>query len=672
MKDIAEKFKSIGREVQSTRSSSSLFGDSNLSRAITVEKTRIGFYPIISKDQPNTAMGIASCLSYLLDQYSEFRVYRVFAKIDNQSDTVEIIEDDYQFTPDDWEFVGLDDNVTIYGTIQKSDKNTVLEVTIDSHLTNEKNEIKLSFVYENILSMVANLSEVAHKVANVISDTPSTELIITYKDVNRLSDSQLSDVLENVFYWNLDLYLHLWGVEWSDEEILNQYKEIISLCKSLDNYFVIWCVSMMARQVMQIGLDIIGELIVPVLHEVIKCDKSNVSSAILSVSLANMGYVTQAVDMIEQCTKNTETSLELWFSIINVYLKANQFQQALENNQLAIELGFNDYRLYWMYHQLLNFAENNDTFVEELLLIDPNNNDIEEDEEVIYEIIEALKAGLKQQNENQIILYTLIKYLVDVEHDDLWEYFTKLLNSDIPSQQIRDSIERFYDLDNLAPAFEILEENKINHPDNPNILIYLAQLELVDGESSTAKDLLEQAIKSVDPQDSIYIEIQRLLLSATIDDFESRYSDILVMLDANKNVPEDDVDLLESAIEIAPQFADIYVALARCYLQWNDTETAIEVLADAEGNIGKHPRISQVSSSINWRRGDQEIAIQQLNEALKESPNDIALLTQISSFLIENKQFQDSKNYIERAETIAPSHPEVWKLRKLVATNINR
>jgi thioredoxin-like negative regulator of GroEL len=144
------------------------------------------------------------------------------------------------------------------------------------------------------------------------------------------------------------------------------------------------------------------------------------------------------------------------------------------------------------------------------------------------------------------------------------------------------------------------------------------------------------------------------------------------MLDANTTLTEDDAELLESALEIAPQFADIYVTLAKCYIQWNDTETAMEVLSDAEEQLGSHPSISLLSSHINWDTGQKELALQQINTALEESPNDIPLLAQMARFLIENQQFEDSKPYIERAEIISPSHPAVWNLRKLIAENINR
>lgn len=673
MKDVAEKFKSIGQEVRSSQSSSSLFGDTNLSRSISVQTTRIGFYPIICEDHADIAMGIASCLAYLLDQYNEFRVYRVFSKIEDTNDDSEITEEDYQFTLDNWEFAGLDDNVTLFGSMLIDDHQIKLNIHLDMNLTEEQETTTLDFVYSDLTSLTSNLPEIALQIVNKISDKPRTELIITYKDVDKLSESYLKTTLENVFYWNLDLYLYLWGVEWSDEDILSQYREMIELCKSANNEFVVWCVSMMARQVMQIGLDVVGDVIVPILGDVTACDTySDISRATLSMSLTNMGYITQAVDMIEGCSKSENTRLELWSSIISVYLKANQFQKALENNQLAIELGFNDYRLYWTYHQLLSFAESNDIFVEELLLVDPEDKDINEDEEVIYEIIEALKSGLKSQANNKTLLYTLLKYLVEVEHEDLWTYFAQLVNSDISNHQVRDIIDSFYDLADLTHAFEIIENYKTNHPQQVNAYLYMAQLELVAGESSVARELLEEAIKLVNSEDNTYIEIQHLLLSASFENFESRYSDVLVMLDANKNVPENDVDLLESALEIAPKFADIYVTLARCYLQWDDTETATEVLDDGQENIGKHPRISQLSAQINWKRGKQELALTQLNEALEETPNDIALLAQTARFLIENQQFEDSKRYIERAETIAPSHPEIWNLRKLITDTINR
>ncbi|GEM_PF-1216672 len=673
MQNIADKFKAIGKSPQSGRSSSSIFGDTNLTRAIVSQTTRISLYPIISKKSPELAMGIACCLTYLIEQYNNIKVYQVIARIDDSDDDTEVGSDDYQFNPEEWEFEGLDDNIIITGELSED---FTIHIHIDMNLVQEGKEIDLSFEFEDLNTTILNLPVIARGIIEEIVDSPPTELIITYPDDKKLETQTLNTVLENTFYWNLDLYLYLWGVEWPDDEITEQFDDMITLCESTQSQFVTWCLSMMAKQVMQIGLDVIGDVIIPQISKVSECDsRKDISTSALSTSLANLGYVTQAVNMIESAARDEKTSSQLWFSIINVYLKANQFNKAVDSNQQALELRNADYRLYWMYHQLLNTAEANDIFIEELVLIDPD--DIQEDEQVTYEVIEALKVCFQHNPDNITILYTLLKYLIDVEHDELWEHFRKLLEANAAFPVVRDIIERFYDLYDLAQAFEILEEFQKLNTQSSSALVYQAQLELLDGHAETAKELLNQASKLLEENNGdvndadLQVEIPRLLLVATFEGFESKYSDILIMLDAGKAIPEQSVELLESALEVAPQFADIYVALARCYLQWNDIDGASEVISEAIQTIGNHPRVDQVNSQIHWKKGDQQKALETLNYAIDDAPNDVLLLSQMAQFLIENRQLDDSKRYIERAEVIAPSHPEIWKLRKLIADQVD-
>ena len=172
--------------------------------------------------------------------------------------------------------------------------------------------------------------------------------------------------------------------------------------------------------------------------------------------------------------------------------------------------------------------------------------------------------------------------------------------------------------------------------------------------------------------EDIEIEIQRLKLSATHLDFDQRYSEIKMVLDAKNIVSEDDIEFLEDAIEIAPKLGELYVTLAHCYLSWKDIDDALEVLNDAQAKVGNHPRIIQTLAQILWDTGQKVLSLEKLNVGLKYYPNDVLLLTQIVGYLIDNNQLDDSKPFIERAEIIAPSHPRLWMLRKKIAEKATR
>jgi len=668
MNQVAERFKSIGQKAKASNTSSSIFGVSNLANAMERGNTVISFYPIINEGKPNVAMGVASCLAYLLEQYNYVKVYRVFARTDNDEDD-EIQTNDYQFKIDDWEFEGLGDNVTLDGELILQDN--IVKLLLNMEIISGENidTQNLVFEYTDFVQLISNLSTIVLKVLDYIVEDSEMELIVTYNPDITLEASILFDILEDVFFWNLDLYLYLWGVDWEDEDIIQQFNTMLDYSKDNRSDFALWCICMMAKQVMQIGLDVIGDVIVPELDSIMVTDEgASIATATLSMSLIELGYITQAKEMIQNARLDKSTSLNLWFSAISVYLKANDLTKAIDINQRAIEQGLEDIRLYWLYHQLLNLADANDIFVEELVMIDPD--DVNENEQLTYEIIASL-IKVVEKNENASVLHTLLTYLIDVNHEKVWLYFEKLLNSDTPSSVIRDIVDRFFDIYDLTSAFQILESHHSKDPNNPDANLFLAQLYLLDGQIDKSNTYLDKVESLIDDDDNELVpELQRLRLSVHLEDFESKYADIRVILNANKNISEENVELLETAIEIAPRFADIYVTLARCYLLWNDVETAREVLNDATTNVGNHPRILGLQVHIEWKYGDAETAISILNDGIAKYPNDILLLSEMAQILISNEQLEDAKRYIERAESISSSHPEVWKLRRMIA-NLN-
>ena len=130
MSNAAARMITLGNPPESAQASSSIFGSaaglaSSIERG---ERFRLAVYPIISESMPDVAMGIASCLCYLLEQYHDIRAYRCFAKIDADDDGDEISSDDYQFSPDQWELIGLDDNIVVQG--QLSDSEAGLELAL--------------------------------------------------------------------------------------------------------------------------------------------------------------------------------------------------------------------------------------------------------------------------------------------------------------------------------------------------------------------------------------------------------------------------------------------------------------------------------------------------------------------------------------------------------------
>ena len=668
MLNAAEKMKSIGEPVRNTRSQSAIFGSAGgLAQSIAApDRFRISVYPIVCADMADAAMGIASCLSYLLEQYRGIKVYRCFAKIDPNDDGTEITAADYQFSIADWEFEGLDDNAALWGKLEKTDAGFRLRFFMDLSLLGNNDIVKFTFDFGALHELINSLPRVAAEIVERVSGGASHQLIIHYPALAGDS-AEIDALLEIVFEWNLDLYLHLWDADWDDDDVLAQFNDIISIFDQLQNGFAFWCLGMMAKQVMQIGLDAIGNVIVPLLNQPLDAKRQYPhGAAALAVGLAASGYADRAIQLLEQYPL---TDASIGNALIDLYLGTGQTAAAIDANQRALENGLEHPALYWRYAQMLMMSETHDWFIEDVILIDPDEVDAQE--QITFEIIHSLKRLLALQPKNLSALQLALSCMIEVDDEELWEYFARLVQNDRADLVVSDIIERLIDIEYLEPAYEMLQDFISRNPAEPYFYVYLAQLALVDENSDLAKASIASGRQSLaQPDHDLELELQRLELSAALPDFEQRFAEIKVMLDAKRNVSDQDVEFLEEALETAPLVIDLYIVLSRCYRSWNDIEAAYEVLTDAEQAAGEHPRIVQGMVEILWRKNQHDQAVEKLNSALQSFPNDIYLLAQMANYLIENEQLDDSRQYIERAESIAPSHGEVWKLRQLIARKL--
>lgn len=241
MLNAAEKMKSIGEQVRVAAPSSSLFGSgAELAQSVvTGERFRISVYPLVCAAMPEKAMGIAACLSYLLEQYGDIKVYRCFAKIGDDDDDSEIAPADYQFTMTDWEFEGLDDNIALSGELEPRDVGFRLQFLIDLTLLGHEDGARLEFDFATLHELINALPPIAAQIAALLSGSPSHQLVISYPPLS--ADAlDIERLLEIVFDWNLDLYLYLWGADWDDDDVLAQFNEAIDAFHQLQNGFAFW------------------------------------------------------------------------------------------------------------------------------------------------------------------------------------------------------------------------------------------------------------------------------------------------------------------------------------------------------------------------------------------------------------------------------------------------
>jgi tetratricopeptide (TPR) repeat protein len=668
MLNAADRMKSLGQPPDDPSAPASIFGSAaGLAQSIhTDERFRISVYPILCEEMPDVAMGLASCLCYLLEQYPEMRVYRCFARIDPADDSAEITASDYQFTVADWELEGLADNVILDGALLTMTNGFEMQLAMDTSLAagGAENE-SLVYRFGSIAEAAGSLPAVASDVYGKLAGEVGAAAIIEYDSLGAQSPG-LEGLLESIFAWNLDVYLYLWDVAWDETEIREQYLEVADLCEQSASEFPFWCLGMMAKQVMQPGISEAGDVVASLVRRAFPShDPAAAGAAAAALGLSNLGQTRRALEFLEPYLQ-LDAAASVWCAMIEIHMATGQFAEAIDTCQLALEHSLRHSALYWRYAQLLMTADVHDWTVEDVLLIDPDEYD--EEDQLTVEIANALKLYLTMKPDDQSALQLALTYMIDAEDDELWIYFERLLQVDQEGMFAGDVVDRLCELADHERAYAVLEDQLDS---NAYAYVYLAQLALADVDAEYAAEMIDAcraALAEID--DDLELELQRLKLQVSLPAFEEKFAEIKVILSANRPVSEENVDLLEQAIKIAPRMIDLYVLLSKCYRSWKDNDSAFEVLQEAAQQAGSDPQIDLGIAQIHWARNERETAVSKLNAALQEFPGDVSLLVQLASYLIENDQFEDARQFIARAETIAPSHRAVWQVRRLVAAKM--
>lgn len=665
MLNAAHRMKSLGQQPSDSGAPTSIFGSAaGLSHAIqSDERFRIGVYPILCADMPEAAMGLASCLCYLLEQYQDTRVYRCFARIGSADDNAEIAVSDYQFSASDWTFDGLADNVILEGALVAAADGYQLQLEIDKSLSaSEVDGDALTYQFDSLAAVTMALPAITADVYQKIAGEGNTNGIIEY-DALDAGAAELETLLEAVFGWNLDVYLYLWDVEWDEKDVGDQFLEVAELCHTNPGRFAYWCLGMMAKQVMQPGIAEIGELVVTELRRAFSRESlAAPGAAAAALGLSRLGLAQQAISLLQPRLR-ADAPASVWCAMIEIQLNSGQVEPAIETAQLALENGLQHPALYWQYAELLMAAEVNNLNVDDVLLLDPDEYD--EDAHIAVEIANALKLYNDGVRDDLGALQLALTYMIDVEDDERWIYFERLLHRDEEGAFTGEVLDRLIEFDDHERAYDILEKHLDS---NAYAYIFLAQLALADSDNKLASEMVEACRASfAEIDDNLELELQRVQLQAALPSFAEQYAETKVTLSANRPVSEDTVELLERAIELAPKLVDLHLLLSACYRSWRDDESALEVLREAAEPAGPHPQIDLGTARILWSQNERQNAISLLNAALERFPNDVHLLMQLASCLIENDQFEDARQYIALAETIAPSHHAILQVRQLIA-----
>jgi tetratricopeptide (TPR) repeat protein len=679
MHPLAEKL--IGHEKpEAARSFSAILFGAGVRLPVLAARPsfRVGFWPILSRTAPEVAMGIAATMALLLERWPSIHVYRLFAQIDDAEPA------DYQwsiaqsqFSVDDWELDGLDENVAIWGNLEQQQGKWILQLEVENDLSDDEEPQGFSAEVDDLEALVNRLVSLSAEVADYLEAGEHPVFLSDYVLASS-EEIQLKALLTTLFHWDLKSMFALWGKPW--DSIVNDHQELMEKGTSLNPTFGAWVVSAATGKAI---LYPFGQALLPRIEETVEAfDNTAIAAVGLAVAVFSVDPQ-RAYNLLEGVLEEQDQSPECWLALAELYVAGNDITTALYSLQRAIALDAVLPQTYVRYAELFLFLDANnlilnigarhrtvrgESFQEEYVLL--SKEEQERDQLLNREAVLALRTARDLTPDSVDIQSQLVMQLIDLaDTEALWPEFKRLVERDQTGEYVRGTIDAWYNLDSLAPGIQILEQAAAQHPGRQDLRMNLALAYLAAEDYEAAeKQLLQARETSTDPQ--VEVEIQRLLLSVDDPDFEARVGEITDVVNAGGTPGSDDAEFLEAALEKAPALPSLYVLLGSVYLSWDDTDAALETLLDGQKQLPTNPDILFTLGRSLWTAGEEDLAFDYLNKGLEANPGHVPLLVLTGRYLFDTGQEEEAKEFLARAEAIDPRNTLLNETRVYIARQV--
>jgi len=654
-----------------------------LDAAVIIPELRVGLWPIRSKNKPEVAMGIGMILALLLDRCRSIQVYRLLAQVDGDPQEYHWTITQSQFDIDEWQIDGLDENIAIWGSLDQDDNNHILMLEIESDLLETEETKQFRYTASSLGGIIAQLPEASRVIADYIGAEAFSSILPAF-EVVEWDELSLENLLTEVFYWERDIWLWMWGKGWPSDTVLRSQDRLSAVGRALEADLGAWVVSKTIARTTSPVYAPLNEILLPLLEDIAETFSSYPHAAsTLGISLFSAGERLRAYDLLEMAVENHPNDMVNWLALAELYWQGNEIGQALETFQRAINAETVSSDLYSRYADLLVLLHSNGValnigaertgstgrhYTEDLVLTDADEH---KSESLVHEAIEAYKLALDVNPKNLDALLQLILHMIDAGTVEIWTRFSQLVDLDREGESLRAIVEMFHMLEDIHPGVNILKKAILESPDNLGLRINLAVAYLNDEQYEAAQAELEKARSlTTDPQ--LSAEIERLALSANDPEFEAQFGEIVDLINADVELSTENVEFLEDILDKAPRFPQIYVLLAIAYRKWGETEDALDVLLGGQKLLSQNPEIIGLLVEILLDSGEEELAFDYLNKGLAENPTHVGLLTLTGKCLFDNGQEDTAREFLQRAESLNPRHPSLIQARMHIAGKVSK
>ncbi len=650
-----------------------IFGSvDTLSQALEIDRppVRIGLWPIVSQQTPQTAMGIATLLALLLERHEKTRVYRLFARINGEPESYRWSIKDSQFDVDDWQLDDLDENAAVWGVLEQLEGSWQLELRVENDMAAEGEDMRVfTVIGAQVADLVEALPQTAIEIANYLGagETSLMSPLFTLES-HWKNTGNLEKLLHGLFTCELSLFLALWGKPWSLNQIVRDIRELMDAGTDLGSLGE-WAVASALARIIGRAPALDETNITKIVDTVAGYfSDSAAGDVIIAGGLYRSGYTQECFMVLDEAVERFGDSTLPRIALGEYLRLSGRLFDALDVFQEALEDDVADADLYIRYANLLTVLDYSGMVVEDFVLIDmtqraPNL--------LALEALAAYTAALELDPKNAQALSGQLVQLLDIGsvRERFWDGFSHLVEIDSSGELVRGLLDAMDDVEDVRPGVRILASALDKYPNRSDIAVNLAVAYILQGEGASAMRALDHA-RALTTDPLILADVERLALSAQDPDFESRIGDILDLISAGTKVDADDAEYLESVIARAPTFPEPYVLLAKAYIGWGEVGSALDTLLDGYKRIPGDPELAFLLAQTLWNSGEHELAVSYLSKGIVSNPNHVPLLALMGRYLFDSDRFEEARVYLMRAELISPRDPTLREVRAYIASKL--
>lgn len=378
----------------------------------------------------------------------------------------------------------------------------------------------------------------------------------------------------------------------------------------------------------------------------------------ISRALIQMGKTREAMELISSAVEETPAVALNWLVLARLYGAVQQPALAIETLQTAIERHSDYAPLLMQYGDVLMSYADQNIPLEEVIFID---EDLEP--AAAFEGIAAYEeAILLLRGEQQSMAYVqLITALARYHPDKLWIAFEALAVSDAEGAYTELALNAVAAQEEIDNGIASLQRAAQSSPSSSRVWRNLAYAQYLAGDESGATVSIQAALKqATDTRSRGEYELLSLYVQdATV---EAELAEIADALGAGSEVTDKTLELLEWIVTEAPHYIEGYLLLGRAYDANDESATALEVLLDAEKNLGADADVYVAIIDLLLEAGEATVALDYVSKALDAFPRHIALLARAALVTDALGDREAAKGFLRQAHNIVPYHREIMRV----------